>query len=110
MTLRLRTRGFKLIKNPNPPLTQIFTSDQIVLEFSKNNWSDSWHRVGYVRALAREGGKFIQLGPSRVVIFGKQKITLEVSPADSYQIQIELVPWLPWVYCRLWEVIPESPP
>lgn len=105
--LRLRTKGFRRINNPQPVLLQKFNNDQIVLEFSKNNWSDTWVKVGIVRAVVREGGRWVQLGRPIRVDFGKQKITLDIFPISEYQIQIILVPWLPWVNCRLWEVIEE---
>jgi hypothetical protein len=104
MALKLRTKGLRKIKNPSPPLPQRFNNSKIVLEFSKKNWSDSWHRVGFVRAVTRSGGRWVQLGQTKPLVFGKQKITMDIDPVEVFQIQIVLVPWLPWVYVQLWEV------
>lgn len=105
MALVLRTKGFKRINNPQPVLTQIFNNEKIVIEIAKNNWKDSWHRAGIVKAMYREGSRFVQLGRSQPLLFGKQMVIFEIAPVTTYQIQIILVPWLPWANCKLWEVV-----
>lgn len=109
MALKLRTRGFRRINNPQPVLSQVFTHNQIVVEVTKKNWSKSSHFVGWVQAMVREGGQFVRLGRRQPIMFAKQTVRLDVAPVEKYQIQIILRSWLPYVNCQLWEVIPDDP-